>query len=99
MHGQTRSVHKTAHSSETCTRDVGTWKVGANETLHGSHGQQHCEASFYKAVIAIHDGRLEAARGHVNRSRMLIADGLTPLLAESYNRAYPSMVMVRSFEL
>ena len=81
---------------------LATWGLGKWEQMRrytDLMDSSTAKASFYKAVIAIHDGRLEAARGHVNRSRMLIADGLTPLLAESYNRAYPSMVMVRSFEL
>jgi len=81
------------------TLALATWGLGKWEQMRrftDLMDSSTAKASFYKAVIAIHDGRLEAARGHVNRSRMLIADGLTPLLAESYNRAYPSMVMVQN---
>lgn len=81
------------------TLALATWGLGKWEQMRrftDLMDSSTSKASFYKAVIAIHDGRLEAARGHVNRSRMLIADGLTPLLAESYNRAYPSMVMVQN---
>ena len=60
----------------------GDLESGANETLHGSYGQHTAKASFYKAVIAIHDGRLEAARGHESKPCSLqMAD---TLLAESY---------------
>lgn len=52
-------------------------------------------SSFYRAVLAIHDGEFEIAQSLIDETRDLLDTELTAMAGESYERAYGAMVCVQ----
>jgi phosphatidylinositol kinase/protein kinase (PI-3 family) len=50
------------------------------------------DGAFYSVVLHIHRKEWRAAAGAINAARMAMDSRFTALMAESYKRAYPSMV-------
>ena len=53
------------------------------------------DGDFFRAVLAVRSGRLEAARAHVDSARAYIATELAAVVGESYERAYGQLVRVQ----
>lgn len=53
------------------------------------------DSSFYRAVLAIHDGEFEIAQSLIDETRDLLDTELTAMAGESYERAYGAMVCVQ----
>ncbi|VDP43219.1 unnamed protein product [Soboliphyme baturini] len=53
------------------------------------------DSCFYNAVLAVHQGRYAAAEKYLEEARDVIDTELTAMAAESYSRAYDTMVIVQ----
>ena len=53
------------------------------------------DGDFFRAVLAVRSGHLEAARAHVDAARECLATELAAVVGESYERAYGDMVRVQ----
>ena len=66
--------------------------VGASQSSSRSLNNIDFDGAFYSAVLHIHKKEWRAAAGAINAARMAMDSRFTALMAESYKRAYPSMV-------
>ncbi|OWB72318.1 hypothetical protein B5S31_g2025 [[Candida] boidinii] len=53
------------------------------------------DKSFFNAVLYLHNNNFEQASIHINKARDLLANEITALVSESYNRAYNVIVRVQ----
>lgn len=53
------------------------------------------DGSFYRSVIAIHNGDYETGQKLIDQARLLLDTELTAMAGESYERAYGAMVCVQ----
>ena len=53
------------------------------------------EANYYRAILSIHRSQFEKATQFISRARELLDTELSALVAESYNRAYQSVVQAQ----
>lgn len=58
-------------------------------------GELAVEGPYFRAVLAVHHGRFDECALHVDRARQLLHNTLSALMAESYKRAYTSLVLVQ----
>jgi anti-sigma factor ChrR (cupin superfamily) len=58
-------------------------------------GEMAVEGPYFRAVLAVHHGRFDECALHVDRARQLLHNTLSALMAESYKRAYTSLVLVQ----
>ena len=58
-------------------------------------GEMAVEGPYFRAVLAVHHGRFDECALHVDRARKLLHHTLSALMAESYTRAYTSLVLVQ----
>ena len=65
-----------------------------NQVMRNSSGGLSIDfdGAFYSVVLHIHRKEWRAAAGAINAARMAMDSRFTALMAESYKRAYPSMV-------
>lgn len=53
------------------------------------------DGSFYRAVLAVHNGDFEIGQKLIDQTRLLLDTELTAMAGESYERAYGAMVCVQ----
>eukprot|EP00727_Mastigamoeba_balamuthi_P000853 m51a1_g10765 putative protein atypical group (2524) ;mRNA; r:20614-29506 len=58
-------------------------------------GEASVLGGFYRAVLALHNGRFCEAKEYIEGTRGLIDPELTALVSESYDRAYSSVVQMQ----
>ena len=74
------------------------WALGDwdNVAVYVEHTQENrFQGAFMRAVLSIHRGHFDVAEQFIERSRLLVESMLTPLVGESYNRAYKQVVKVQ----
>ena len=72
---------------------LGDWPSVALYVQHTREGR--FSGAFMRAVLSIHRGEFDAADRYIEQSRLLVESMLTPLVGESYNRAYKQVVKVQ----
>jgi len=65
------------------------------ESLVTQLPKENVDASFLRAVLAVHEENFPAAAEAIDLTRRQLYDSLTALFAESYSRAYIPLVMLQ----
>jgi hypothetical protein len=80
-------------------RNMGAGTVGspsATAPRDGNLPRVDFEGAFFSAVLHVHRGEWRMAAEAIDASRKAMDGRFTALMAESYNRAYPSMVTAQT---
>jgi hypothetical protein len=65
------------------------------DTIVSQLPSENIEASFMRAVLAVHTEEYEESSKYLQQTRMHLDNGITALLAESYSRAYVPLITVQ----
>jgi len=64
------------------------------QRFNNSLQDERYDTNFLKAIHALHDNQLDLAQAHIDKTYTILDKQLSPLVVESYSRAYPRLVEV-----